>query len=106
MHNAQSVEARGTAMVAMSPRRPAKPVESQLALLKRLEETGIPANADNASLIVIERAKDAVVQHALRIMESRLKYHDLVLSAPVMVRDYLRLRLATQEWEIFVVLFL
>jgi DNA repair protein RadC len=39
-------------------------------------------------------------------MESRLKYHDVALNSPQAVRDYLRLRLADLEWEVFVVLFL
>jgi DNA repair protein RadC len=39
-------------------------------------------------------------------MESRLKYRDLALNSPQAVRDYLRLRLADKEWEVFVVLFL
>ena len=53
-----------------------------------------------------EAAKDAVIRRALRIMESRLKYRDIALSSPQAVRDYLRLRIADKEWEVFVVLFL
>jgi DNA repair protein RadC len=54
----------------------------------------------------VEAANDAVIRRALRIMESRLKYHDVALNSPQAVRDYLRLRLADLEWEVFVVLFL
>jgi DNA repair protein RadC len=53
-----------------------------------------------------EATNDAVIRRALRIMESRLKYRELALSSPLAVRDYLRLRLADREWEVFVVLFL
>jgi DNA repair protein RadC len=51
-------------------------------------------------------ADDAVIRRALRIMESRMKYRDLALTSPQAVRDYLRLRIAEKEWEVFVVLFL
>lgn len=53
-----------------------------------------------------EAVNDAVIRHALRIMESRLKYRDVVLTSPQAVRDYLRLLLSDREWEVFVVLFL
>jgi hypothetical protein len=49
---------------------------------------------------------DAVIARALRIMESRLRYHDVVLTSPQAVRDYLRLRIANREHEVFVALFL
>ena len=39
-------------------------------------------------------------------MESRLKYRELSLNSPQAVRDYLRLRIADREWEVFVILFL
>jgi DNA repair protein RadC len=51
-------------------------------------------------------AHDAVIARALRIMESRLRYHDVVLTSPQAVRDYLRLRIANREHEVFVALFL
>jgi DNA repair protein RadC len=50
-------------------------------------------------------AHDAVIARALRIMESRLRYHDVVLTSPQAVRDYLRLRIANREHEVFVALF-
>lgn len=53
-----------------------------------------------------EAVNNAVIRRALRIMESRLKYRDVVLTGPHAVRDYLRLLLADREWEVFVVLFL
>jgi len=39
-------------------------------------------------------------------MESRLQYHGDALNSPQAVRDYLRLRIADREHEVFVVLFL
>ena len=49
---------------------------------------------------------DAVIAHALRIMESRLQCRDVALTSPQAVRDYLRLCLADREHEVFVALFL
>lgn len=49
---------------------------------------------------------DAIIAQALRIMEGRLQRHDVSLTSPQAVRDYLRLRIADREHEIFVVLFL
>ncbi len=51
-------------------------------------------------------ANDSVIAQALSIMESRLQYRDVALTSPQAVRDYLRLRIATLEHEVFVVLFL
>ena len=53
-----------------------------------------------------DSADDAVIKQALRILESRLKRNEPTLAAPAAVRDYLRLRLAGREHELFVVLFL
>ena len=39
-------------------------------------------------------------------MESRLQYRDVALTSPQAVRDYLRLRIADREHEVFVCLFL
>jgi len=52
------------------------------------------------------RAHDAVIARAMRIMESRLQYRDVTLNSPQGVGDYLRLRIANREHEVFVVLFL
>ena len=49
---------------------------------------------------------DAVIARALRIMESRLQYRDVTLTSPQAVRDYLKLRIADREHEVFVALFL
>ena len=49
---------------------------------------------------------DAIVARALRIMENRLQYRGDVLTSPQAVRDYLRLRIANLEYEVFVALFL
>jgi len=51
-------------------------------------------------------AGDSVIQQALTIMESRLQYRDVALTSPQAVRDYLRLRIADREHEVFVCLFL
>ena len=53
-----------------------------------------------------KRGDDAIIQEALWILEARLKRTEITLSAPTAVRDYLRLRLADREHELFVVLFL
>lgn len=58
------------------------------------------------SSLEAESANNAVIRRALRIMESRLQYRAIALSSPQAVRDYLRLRIADREWEVFVVLFL
>ena len=65
-----------------------------------------PAQWDGAPSRKLRAAEDAAIRRALRIMESRLQYRDLALSSPQAVRDYLRLRIADREWEVFVVLFL
>jgi DNA repair protein RadC len=49
---------------------------------------------------------DTLIRRALRILEDRLTYRDVVLTSPQAVRDYLRLRIADRQWEVFVVLFL
>src|SRR5437899_3132766 len=47
-----------------------------------------------------------VIQQALRLLESRMRTVGPLLSNPQSVRDYLRLRMADLEHEVFVVLFL
>ena len=49
---------------------------------------------------------DALIKHALRVLEARMRVHGPLLSSPQAVRDYLRLRIADLEHEVFVVLFL
>lgn len=49
---------------------------------------------------------DAVIQQALGIMEGRMKFRDVALTSPQAVRDYLRLRIADREHEVFVCLYL
>ena len=55
---------------------------------------------------VVNATHDAVIARALRIMEGRLQYRDVALNSPQAVRDYLRLRIADREHEVFVALFL
>jgi DNA repair protein RadC len=49
---------------------------------------------------------DRLVEQALLVLKSRLRTADVVLTSPVAVRDYLRLRLADLEHEVFVTLWL
>jgi DNA repair protein RadC len=49
---------------------------------------------------------DTLVQHALAVLLKRLKEPGAHLFSPAVVEDYLRLSLAGQEYEGFVVLFL
>ena len=49
---------------------------------------------------------DAVIARALRIMEGRLQCRDVLLTSPQAVRDYLRLRIADREYEVFFAMFL
>lgn len=49
---------------------------------------------------------DALVAHALAVLMKRLKKPGVLMSAPTVVKDFLRLSLAAQEHESFVVLFL
>jgi len=82
-------------------------IEKLLQLLT--EETEGNGTATVGSMEAVPRAeaaRDAVVQHALRIMESRLQAHGAALGSPQAVRDYLRLRLANGECEVFIVMFL
>ena len=60
----------------------------------------------NAAGNAAERANDEIIEHALRILEARLRRGDVMLNSPAAVRDYLRLQLADCEHEVFVVLFL
>ena len=51
-------------------------------------------------------ASDAIIAQALTIMEGRMARRDHVLNSPSAVKEYLRLRIADREHEVFVVLFL
>ena len=51
-------------------------------------------------------AGDRAIRRALRVLEGRLRDRGPVLGSPEAVRDYLRLRVAALEHEVFVVLFL
>lgn len=59
-----------------------------------------PAKASN------QAAGDAVIRRAIRLLEGRLRTPGPVFTSPDSVKDYLRLRLATLEYEAFVVIFL
>ncbi len=50
--------------------------------------------------------EDATIRRALKIMESRLREPGTALNSPAAVRDYLALRLANLEHEVFMAVFL
>lgn len=52
------------------------------------------------------RAENTLIRRALRVLEDRLEYKRTVLGSPQTVRDFLRLRMAELEHEVFVVLWL
>ena len=52
------------------------------------------------------RADNAVIRRALKVLEDRLEYQRTVLSRPSVVRDFLRLRMAELEHEVFIVLWM
>ena len=49
---------------------------------------------------------DALIDNALSVLERRMRIHGPLLTNPQAVRDFLRLRIAHLEHEVFVVLFL
>lgn len=61
---------------------------------------------DVAAYVVDVESDDAVVSKALAILDKRLRKAGVSLSSPAAVRDYLRLKLAALEHEVFVVLLL
>jgi DNA repair protein RadC len=94
-------------MVSFSQDQPDSPVPGSNGFLDLTEQhgatgfiVGLGRQADAA------RRDDAVVRRALRVLESRMRSHGPLLSSPQVVRDYLRLRIADREHEVFVVLFL
>lgn len=56
--------------------------------------------------ITQRRADNAVIRRALKVLEDRLEYAPTVLASPRVVRDFLRLRMAQLEHEVFVALWL
>jgi len=50
--------------------------------------------------------ENATIRKALQIVERRLKRSDVAMTSPEAVREYLRLRIADREHEVFVTLFL
>lgn len=50
--------------------------------------------------------EDRIIAQALLILNNRLRERDTYLSSPNAVRDYLRLQLATLEYEVFGCLFI
>jgi DNA repair protein RadC len=64
------------------------------------------ASRSTGKLDSAEERDDATIRRALHILESRLRGHGPTVSNPQAVRDYLRLRLAPYEHEVFAILFL
>lgn len=60
----------------------------------------------NKMLQITLRQPDIFIKHALACLEKRLVYQSDVLSSSFEVRDYLRLQLASEDNEVFAVLFL
>ena len=52
------------------------------------------------------RAENVLIKKALKVLEDRLEYERVSISSPLAVRDYLRLRLAETEHEVFMVIWL
>jgi len=67
---------------------------------------GTESDATHHVLPALNADHDAVIAQALAIMESRLQYRGDALGSPQAVRDYLRLKIADREHEVFVALFL
>lgn len=61
---------------------------------------------DVAAYVVDVESDDATVSRALTILGKRLRTAGVPLSSPAAVRDYLRLKLAALEHQVFVVLLL
>src|SRR5437879_317525 len=66
----------------------------------------LPAGDQSASVADSTSPETDIVQQALRLLESRMRAVGPLLSNPQSVRDYLRLRMADLEHEVFIVLFL
>ena len=61
---------------------------------------------EQQGLSVPTQPADAIIAQALTIMEGRMARRDHVLNSPQAVKEYLRLRIADREHEVFVILFL
>ena len=72
---------------------------------KSREATASQYQAPIAGAISV-KAHDSVIAQALGIMEFRLQGRGDALTSPQAVRDYLRLKIADREHEVFVALFL
>ena len=55
---------------------------------------------------VVDHTHQAVIDNALEILETRMKYHSPALSNPTDVKNYLMLKLAERESEVFSCLYL
>ncbi|GAB1394912.1 RadC family protein [Rhodocyclaceae bacterium] len=52
------------------------------------------------------RAENALIKRAIKVLEDRLEYERISLSSPGVVRDFLTLRMAELEHEVFTVIWL
>lgn len=57
-------------------------------------------------VVTVTDNDDAVIQHAISILNARIRKPDTVITSPNTVRDYLRILFAGYEREVFVVLLL
>ena len=67
------------------------------------------ANSENPAVYEVTPARtadDAIIAHAIAILEKRMYRERVALNAPQAVRDYLRLAIAEREHEVFCVLWL
>jgi DNA repair protein RadC len=62
----------------------------------------------NASAVAAsgDATGDAVIEQAIHVLEGRMRAHGPLLSSPQAVKDYLRLRIAGLQHEVFLCLFL
>jgi DNA repair protein RadC len=54
----------------------------------------------------LSKTEQEIVEQAMAILESHMRSPGVVLTSPAMVRDFLRLRLAGKQYEVFVAIFL
>lgn len=69
-------------------------------------QTGSNAAGPSKNVADPKAAEDRLIRRAMRVLDSRLRTGGLALTSPQAVRDYLRLRIADLEHEVFVCLFL
>ena len=56
--------------------------------------------------VQIRNEEESIIAHALEILSSRMRKAEVFFSSPSVVRDFLRLKMAELEFEVFNVIFL